>query len=77
MTNYELAGFSSFGSAFVTPAAAGSTDVTLIAIAICIVVIVLISFVVIVIAVVVVCRKWSKCRYVPTLHYHSLHMTVS
>ena len=69
MTNYALAGFSSFGSEYTTPAgpaAAGPTDVTLIAIATSIGAVVVILIVVVVIAVGVTCRKWSKCRYVPT-----------
>ena len=62
MTNYTLAGYSSFGGVYLTPA--GPTDVTVIAVAICVVLIVVAIIVAMVIAVVVFCKKWSKYRYV-------------
>ena len=62
VTNYTLAGYSSFGGVYLTPA--GPTDVTVIAVAICVVLIVVGIIVAMVIAVVVFCKKWSKYRYV-------------
>ena len=72
MTNYALAGYSSFGSEYVTPA--GPTDVTVIAVTICVVLIVVTIIVAIVIAVAVLCKKQSKYRYVPIPLHHSVYM---
>ena len=83
MTDYSLAGFSSFGSVYTTPA--DPTDVTttlhtiLILLAICVTVTVVIVIASMVIAVAVFRRKWADYRYVfanirhtaPPLHTHN------
>ena len=80
VTDYSLAGFSSFGSVYMTPADP-STDVTatlrtvLILLAVCVIITVVIVIVSMVIAVAVFRRKWSDYTYVRICQYTPHHTT--